>query len=126
MKASDFPGIDQILFWVYNRSPIIDILNCCNHKHWFRKYCLIVPTFRYKQNRLQQLRGFCAVVETRSVSKAASRIHLTQPTVSLQVQSLERDLGATLFERRGPRIELTFEGALLYDPVSYTHLRAHE
>ena len=74
-----------------------------------------MPTFRYKQNRLQQLRGFCAVVETRSVSKAASRIHLTQPTVSLQVQSLERDLGATLFERRGPRIELTFEGQLLYE-----------
>ena len=50
-------------------------------------------TFRYKQNRLQQLKGFCAVVETQSVSRAASRIHLTQPTVSLQVQSLERDLG---------------------------------
>jgi DNA-binding transcriptional LysR family regulator len=35
--------------------------------------------------------------------------------VSLQVQSLERDLGANLFERRGPRIELTFEGELLYE-----------
>jgi LysR family cys regulon transcriptional activator len=72
-------------------------------------------TFRYKQNRLQQLRGFCAVVETRSVSKAASRLSLTQPTVSLQVQSLERDLGAVLFERRGPKIELTFDGELLYE-----------
>ena len=72
-------------------------------------------TFRYKQNRLQQLKGFCAVVETQSVSRAASRIHLTQPTVSLQVQSLERDLSTTLFERRGPKIELTFEGKLLYD-----------
>ena len=74
-----------------------------------------MPTFRYKQNRLQQLRGFCAVVETRSVSKAAARLSLTQPTVSLQVQSLERDLGAALFERRGPKIELTFDGELLYD-----------
>lgn len=72
-------------------------------------------TFRYKQNRLQQLKGFCAVVETRSVSKAANRLSLTQPTVSLQVQSLERDLRATLFERRGPKIELTFEGELLYE-----------
>src|SRR5262252_8702744 len=72
-------------------------------------------TFRYKQNRIQQLRGFCAVVEMRSVSKAASRLSLTQPTVSLQVQSLERDLGASLFERRGPKIELTFEGELLYE-----------
>lgn len=72
-------------------------------------------TFRYKQNRLQQLKGFCAVVETRSVSKAANRLSLTQPTVSLQVQSLERDLRTTLFERRGPKIELTFEGELLYE-----------
>src|SRR5262245_679344 len=71
--------------------------------------------FRYKQNRLQQLKGFCAVVETGSVSKAAGRLRLTQPTVSLQVQSLERDLRATRFERHGPKIELTFEGELLYD-----------
>ena len=72
-------------------------------------------TFRYKQNRLQQLKGFCAVVEARSVSKAANRLSLTQPTVSLQVQSLERDLRTTLFERHGPKIELTFEGELLYE-----------
>src|SRR6516164_11679274 len=70
--------------------------------------------FRYKQNRLQQLRGFCAVVESNSVSKAAARLNLTQPTVSLQVQALERELRATLFERRGPRIEVTSEGELLY------------
>jgi len=64
---------------------------------------------------LQQLKGFCAVVENRSVSKAATRLSLTQPTVSLQVQSLERDLRTKLFERRGPKIELTFEGQLLYE-----------
>jgi DNA-binding transcriptional LysR family regulator len=75
-------------------------------------------TFRYKQNRLQQLRGFCAVVETGNISKAAGRLSLTQPTVSLQVQSLERDLRTTLFERRGPKIELTFEGELLYELAS--------
>src|SRR5690242_3352142 len=74
-----------------------------------------MSTFRYKQNRLQQLKGFCAVVETRSDSKAAARLNLTQPTVSLQVQSPERDLRASLFERRGPKIEVTFEGELLYD-----------
>ena len=71
--------------------------------------------FRYKQNRLQQLKGFCAVVETRSVSRAADRLRLSQPTVSLQIQSLERDLRASLFERRGPKIEITFEGELLYE-----------
>src|SRR6185436_18650599 len=74
-----------------------------------------MDVFRYKQNRLQQLRGFCAVVEAKSVSKAASKLRLTQPTVSLQVQALERELHAQLFDRRGPRIELTPEGALLYE-----------
>jgi LysR family cys regulon transcriptional activator len=71
--------------------------------------------FRYKQNRLQQLRGFCAVVELNSVSKAAARLNLTQPTVSLQVQALERELRATLFERRGPKLELTPEGEVLFE-----------
>jgi DNA-binding transcriptional LysR family regulator len=70
---------------------------------------------RYKQNRLQQLRGFCAVVEAQSVSKAAKALRLTQPTISLQVQSLERDLHSRLFERHGPRIDVTYEGRLLYD-----------
>src|SRR5207247_10930691 len=58
---------------------------------------------------------FCAVVEMRSVSKAAGRLRLTQPTVSLQVQALERDFRARLFERLGPKLELTFEGQLLYE-----------
>src|SRR5215471_27458 len=71
--------------------------------------------FRYKQNRLQQLRGFCAVVESNSVSKAAARLNLTQPTISLQVQALERELRATLFERRGPKLELTPEGTVLFE-----------
>ena len=71
--------------------------------------------FRYKQNRFQQLRGFCAVVEMRSVSKAAIRLHLAQPTVSLQVQALELELNAILLERHGPRIALTPEGELLYE-----------
>jgi len=74
-----------------------------------------MDVFRYKQNRLQQLRGFCAVVEAKSVSKAAKKMMLTQPTVSLQVQALERELHTRLFDRRGPRIELTPEGALLYE-----------
>jgi len=74
-----------------------------------------MDVFRYKQNRLQQLRGFCAVVEAKSISKAAAKLRLTQPTVSLQVQALERELRTRLFYRRGPRIELTPEGALLFE-----------
>ena len=70
---------------------------------------------RYKQNRLQQLRGFCYAARTRSISKAAEKMALSQPSVSLQIKALERELGAQLFERRGPRIELTHDGQRLLE-----------
>jgi DNA-binding transcriptional LysR family regulator len=69
----------------------------------------------YKQNRLKQLRAFCHAARTGSVSAAAEKICLSQPTVSLQIQALERELDTVLFERRGPKIRLTPEGELLYE-----------
>ncbi|MFO0947660.1 MAG: LysR family transcriptional regulator [Planctomycetota bacterium] len=69
----------------------------------------------YKRNRLQQLRGFCYAAQAESISKAAERVFLSQPSVSLQIQALERELKCTLFERRGPRILLTPDGKALYD-----------
>lgn len=69
----------------------------------------------YKQNRLQQLRGFCYAVQTGSISQAAERMSLSQPSVSLQIQALEKELNAILFERRGPRIQTTPEGLALYE-----------
>jgi DNA-binding transcriptional LysR family regulator len=68
----------------------------------------------YKQNRLKQLRAFCNAARTGSVSAAAEQIFLSQPTVSLQIQALEREFDTLLFERRGPKIKLTPEGELLY------------
>jgi DNA-binding transcriptional LysR family regulator len=70
---------------------------------------------RYKQNRLQQLRGFCYAARSRSISKAAQKMGLSQPSVSLQIKALERELGAQLFTRRGPRIELTHDGQRLME-----------
>lgn len=70
---------------------------------------------RYKQNRLQQLRGFCYAARAKSISKAAERMALSQPSVSLQIKALERELGAQLFIRRGPRIELTHDGQRLLE-----------
>jgi DNA-binding transcriptional LysR family regulator len=69
----------------------------------------------YKQNRLKQLRAFCHAARTGSVSAAADKIFLSQPTVSLQIQALEREFDTVLFERRGPKIRLTPEGQLLFE-----------
>ena len=69
----------------------------------------------YKQNRLKQLRAFCRAAEFGSISMAADSLFLSQPTVSLQIQALERELGIVLFERKGPSIRLTPEGEVLYE-----------
>jgi DNA-binding transcriptional LysR family regulator len=68
----------------------------------------------YKNNRLKQLRAFYQVVRCGSISRAAEKLYLSQPSVSLQIQALERELAITLFERRGPHLKLTPEGEVLY------------
>ena len=47
------------------------------------------------------------------ISEAAETLFLSQPTVSLQIQALEREMNLKVFERRGPRIKLTPEGQVL-------------
>ncbi len=56
------------------------------------------------------LRCFVAVAEEHSFTKAAERLHVTQPTLSMQVRELEKHLGFNLFIRTTRRIELTREG----------------
>jgi DNA-binding transcriptional LysR family regulator len=65
--------------------------------------------------RLKKLRSFCFAVQTGSFSRAAELASLSQPSVSLQVQALERELNTALFQRRGPKITLTPDGQALYD-----------
>lgn len=67
------------------------------------------------QNRYRQLRAFCQTAKAGSISKAATRLQLSQPSVSLHIQALEKELDILLFERRGPRIRLTPAGALLLE-----------
>ena len=68
----------------------------------------------YKNNRLKQMRAFCQVVRCGSVTQAAEKLFLSQPSITLQVQALERELSATLFERHGPTLRLTPDGEALY------------
>jgi DNA-binding transcriptional LysR family regulator len=73
------------------------------------------PRFYYKGNPLKQLRAFCAVARTGTMTVAASELFLSQSAVSLQVKALERELKTVLFERRGPNIRLTPDGRKLLD-----------
>lgn len=71
--------------------------------------------FYYKQNRLKQLRAFCYTAQAQSMSKAAEQMFLSQPSISLLIQALESDINGRLFERRGPKIQLTTEGKMLFE-----------
>ncbi|MCL6453392.1 MAG: LysR family transcriptional regulator [Alicyclobacillus sp.] len=60
-------------------------------------------------------RTLVQVVESATLVEAAAVLHLTQPTVSRQLQQLESDLGQPLFDRIGGRLVLTRAGELTYE-----------
>lgn len=62
---------------------------------------------------LRVLRYFLVVAQEESITGAAQKLHLTQPTLSRQMMLLEGELGVTLFDRGRRRIRLTEEGRLL-------------
>lgn len=62
---------------------------------------------------LHQLRYFCAIVRTGSFTRAAEQLGITQPTLSQQIRSLEKQIGNPLFERLGRSIRLTSYGEVL-------------
>jgi len=64
---------------------------------------------------LNQLETFLAVAEERSFSRAATRLHRTQPAVSQVVRKLEAAVGETLFDRAARDGSLTAAGRLLHD-----------
>jgi len=57
-----------------------------------------------------QLKAFLATAETGSLSAAARKLGLTQPTLSRQVAAIEKHMGVTLFERVGKAMALTTTG----------------
>jgi DNA-binding transcriptional LysR family regulator len=62
---------------------------------------------------LKTLKAFVTVAREGNVTRAAERLHLTQPAVTLQLKRLAADTGITLFRRTSVGLELTLEGALL-------------
>ena len=70
--------------------------------------------YYYKGNRLKQLRAFVATVKLGTLSRAAEALYLSQPSISLQLQALERELGVQLVHRSRRRINLTEAGEVLY------------
>jgi DNA-binding transcriptional LysR family regulator len=63
----------------------------------------------------RKLTAFVAVAEELHFGRAAIKLHLSQPPLSLMIRGLEADLGAKLFLRTSRRVELTEAGGVLLD-----------
>lgn len=64
---------------------------------------------------IYQLRSFLTIVREGNYTKAAKKLFLTQPALSLQIKALEEALGEPLFEREGRKIYLTEAGRILME-----------
>ncbi len=63
---------------------------------------------------LRHLRYFVAVAEEENVSRAASKLHISQPGISRQIHDLEDEIEFLLFERSGKSVRLTVAGKIFF------------
>lgn len=65
----------------------------------------------------RQLEYFLAVIDEGSVTSAATALHVSQPTISVALRALEKELGGQLFERTSTGLSLAAAGRALADPA---------
>ncbi|MDG2980251.1 LysR family transcriptional regulator [Latilactobacillus curvatus] len=68
---------------------------------------------------LRVLRYFSMVVQERNISRAAKKLHVSQPTISKQLKELEDELSITLFKRGSRNIQLTPPGEYFAQQVQH-------
>ncbi len=69
-----------------------------------------------------QLQYVVTVADEKNITRAAKKLFISQPSLSLSIQSLEREIGTPLFQRSRGNLTLTYAGTLFYDwAVSAMH-----
>lgn len=66
---------------------------------------------------ITQMQYFVAVCEYGSISKSSEIIHISQPTISMAIKTLEEEFGIALFTRESRKLIMTQEGVYVYNQV---------
>jgi LysR family transcriptional regulator, benzoate and cis,cis-muconate-responsive activator of ben and cat genes len=75
---------------------------------------------------LRHLRYFVVVAEEQNVTRAAERLHVSQPPLSRQIRDLEQELGVSLFRRTAKSLALTEPGKIFLNEARAVLLRAEQ
>lgn len=75
---------------------------------------------------LRQLRYFYMIAKEGQITRAAKKLHMAQPPLSQSLKALEEELGVTLLERHGRKMELTEAGRLLYRKSQHLFLHLED
>lgn len=75
---------------------------------------------------LKQLRQFLMLVETLNFHKAAERLHIAQPPLSVSIRRLETEIGAPLFDRTTTGLRLTRTGCAILEHARRTLFHAEQ
>ncbi|MDB6071310.1 MAG: hypothetical protein JWL81_2481 [Verrucomicrobiales bacterium] len=75
---------------------------------------------------LRHLRYFAMVAEEQNITRAAARLHVSQPPLSRQIRDLEEELGVALFERSAKSVKLTEAGRVFLVEANAVLARAEQ
>ncbi len=75
---------------------------------------------------LRHLKYFVAVAQEQNVTRAAARLHVSQPPLSRQIRDLEEELGVVLFERGAHSMRLTAAGRMFVNEAQAVLKRAEQ
>ena len=87
---------------------------------------LAIPNGYAGAVELRHLRYFVAVAEEQNVTRAAERLHVSQPPLSRQIRDLEEELGIALFEHGAKAVRLTEAGRVFLNEARSVLQRADE
>ncbi len=69
------------------------------------------------ENNLNQLKIFYTVASEGNISRAAKKLFISQPAISMSVSKLEEGMGVTLLKRSARGVQLTYEGKILFEQL---------